>query len=168
MPADAGVVACARSVTQEPSGRWLAARRLGPPGAVRSLTCLGSALASTGLTALDIGIGEGRLPLRDELLEGLVDPLVDRRRLVLAEQPLPDRVGPLGGVETAVLLPLLEAVVVRRLGSVERVLEVRERVRRTEEVLAGPVRDDRVERLAVLGQVHALHEDRGHPALVDV
>ena len=84
------------------------------------------------------------------------------------EHPLPDGVRALRGVEGAVLQPLLEAVVVGDLGAVERGLEVGQRVGRAEEVLARAVLDDRVDRLAVLGHVDALDEDRRHPALVGV
>ncbi len=53
------------------------------------------------------------------------------------------------GVERALQLPLLEAVVVGDRRPVEGGLEVRQRVRRAEEVLARPVLDDRVDRLPV-------------------
>ena len=63
---------------------------------------------------------------------------------------------------------MLEGVVVGDLAPVEGVLEVGQGMGRPEIVLARVVGQDRVEGLAVLGQVDALHEDRGHPALVGV
>src|SRR4051794_40389547 len=69
--------------------------------------------------ASDVRIRERRLALRHELLERLVDARIDGRRLVVAEHPLPDRVGPLCGIERARFLPLLEGVVVGGLGSIE-------------------------------------------------
>src|SRR4051794_22624160 len=111
---------------------------------------------STG--RLDLGVGHRRLALSDEVVEGLVEAGVDRRRLVLAEHPLPDRVRPLGRVLAAVLQPLLEAVVVGDLAPIEGCFEVRERVGGPEEVLTRPVLEDRVDRLAVLAEIDALHE----------
>src|SRR3954452_4143889 len=105
--------------------------------------------------ALDVRIREGRLAAGDEVGQGLVDGRVDRRRLVAREHPLPDLVRSLRGVERPVLLPLLVGVVVGDLRAIERGLEVGERVGGAEEVLAGAVLADRVERLAVLRQVHA-------------
>ena len=69
-----------------------------------------------------------------------------------ASRRLPDRVGALRGVEAAVFEPLLVAGVVGRGRAVERGLEVGERVRGAEEVLAGSVLADGVERLAVLAR----------------
>src|SRR5690242_10942475 len=116
----------------------------------------------------DFRVRHRRLALGDELLEGLVDARVDRRGFVLGEHPLPDRVRPLCRVQATVLEPLLERVVVGGLGSVEGRLEVRQRVGRPQVVLARGIREHRVERLAVLAHVDALHEDRRHPALVVV
>src|SRR4051794_35364261 len=62
--------------------------------------------------ALDVRVREGRLPAIDVLLKRLVDAGVDRGRLVLSKHSLPDRIGALGRVEGAGLLPLLERVVV--------------------------------------------------------
>ena len=79
----------------------------------------------------------------DELEQRFVDCRVDGRRLVLGERPLPDLVRPLGGVERAVLLPLLVAVVVGNVRAVEGALEVGQRVR-IAEVSAGPARLARI------------------------
>ena len=64
--------------------------------------------------------------------------------------------------------PLLEAVVVGGLGAVEGGLEVGQGVGAAEVVGARLVGQDRVERLAVLGQVDALRTRLHHPALVGV
>src|SRR5207249_2119644 len=124
--------------------------------------------ATTWRTRSDVGVGEGGFPLGDVLVERLVDAWVDRGRLVLGEHPLPDLVGALRRLERTILEPLLERVVVGGRGAVEGRLEVGEGVRVAEEVNARAVLADRVERLAVLGQVDALHEHAGHPALVEI
>jgi hypothetical protein len=69
---------------------------------------------------------------------------------------LPNLVGALRGVETALGLPLLDRVVVGDARAVERGLEIGLRVRAAEIVLAGRHLAESVDRLRVLGQVDAL------------
>ena len=113
-----------------------------PPGSLTSATGPG----------LDVRIGEARLAAVHPVDELVVDPLVERRHLVLGQAALPAQVRPLRGIEPAVELPLLEAVVVRDLGAPEGVLEVGQGVRRAEEVLARSAGEHRVERVAVVGR----------------
>src|SRR5690349_24709525 len=53
-------------------------------------------------------VGELGLSPRDVRAQLLVDGVVDRRGLVVGEPLLPDRVGPLRRVESALVAPLLE------------------------------------------------------------
>ena len=138
------------------AGRRARATSLMPPGPVA--TCRSTAKArSMDCTAghgSDQPISSGISALRrvTNVAQLLVDRVVDRRRLVLGQRALPDRVGPLRGVEPALLEPLLVAGVVGHRRAVEGVLEVGERVRRAEEVLPGPVLDDGVEGLTVVAR----------------
>ena len=72
----------------------------------------------------------------DEGVQRLGPARVERRRLVLGEELLPDAVRPLRGGPRAVLLPRLEVPPVGQERLVERGLVARERVRRAEEVPA--------------------------------
>ena len=47
-------------------------------------------------------VGDGLLSSGNEVEHGLVDRFVQGRRLVVGEHPLPDSVGPLGGVQATV------------------------------------------------------------------
>src|SRR3954467_4081068 len=93
----------------------------------------GSADATGGS---DVRVGEARLALVHPRHELLVDAVVERRSLVFSEALLPASVRALGGIKPAVDLPLLKGVVVGQLRTPERVLEVGQRVRRAEEMLA--------------------------------
>src|SRR5437899_6563003 len=81
-----------------------------------------------GRRSSDVRIGEARPAPLQPVEELLVDRLVEGRHLVLGQAALPAPVRALGGIEPAIELPLLEAVVVRDLGAPERVLEVRQGV----------------------------------------
>src|SRR3954452_1950081 len=111
-------------------------------------------------------IGQLLLAAVDELVQLFGDRIVHRWLLVLGQPLLPDSVCPLRRIRCAIFGPLLEARVVRNVAAIEGGLEVGEGMRRTEEVLAGPVLADRVDRLAVLRQIEPLDERRHHPALV--
>src|SRR5687768_16873695 len=89
--------------------------------------------ATPDSAALDVRVGEARPPPLDPVEQLLVDALVERRLFVLGQPALPRRIRARRGVVGSVQLPLFEAVVVRQLGSPERVLEVGQRVRRAEE-----------------------------------
>ena len=95
---------------------------------------------------------------------------VDRRRLVLGEHPLPDarwRAGPRRATPSSCHCSKLLLSATSR--AVERGLEVGQRVGACRgSACPGSLVADRVERLAVLGQVDALDEDGHHPALVGV
>src|SRR4051812_35800991 len=103
---------------------------------------------STTLTS-HVRVGGRGLFAVDPLVQLVVDPVVDRRCLVLAEHALPLRVRAHRRVLRPFGLPALEALVIGGRGAEERGLEVRERVRVAEEVRAGLVREERVERLPV-------------------
>src|SRR5262249_51495796 len=102
---------------------------------------------------LHVRVLERRLAPLDPFPQLPVDGLVDRGRLVLREPPLPHGVRTLRRVLLPLRQPLLVAVVVGHLRPVERGLEVREGVGGAQEVLPGPVLDDRVDGLAVVGEV---------------
>ena len=94
---------------------------------------------------------------------------VERRRLVLGEHPLPDRVGALRRVERRRPRSTARSCCCRR----SRSGRTRSRSwpacgRVPRKCWPGPFDADRIERLAVLGQVDALDEDGHHPALVGV
>ncbi len=84
------------------------------------------------------------------MIQGFVDAGIDFRGLVVLQQLLADRVGPLRGIQGAFGLPLLEAVVVGNARVVEGALEVGLGVGAAEEVLAGA---DSAEGLQGLGEV---------------
>ena len=109
------------------------------------------------------------LALDDELEERLVGRVVDRRCLVLGQHPLPDRVGPLGGVEASRPPATARSCCCRRSRSGRRRARSWPACGRCRGS-AGPgsLVTDRVDGLAVLGQVDAVDEDRGHPALVGI
>src|ERR1700720_678272 len=87
-------------------------------------------------------VGHLALPAGDEGTQFLIHGVVDRRRLVAGQQRLPDAIGPLTGVQAAVLDPLLEAGVVGHRGAIEGGLEVGQGVGGTEEMLTGAVVPD--------------------------
>src|SRR4029077_6184675 len=125
-------------------------------GAAAGPESAGAARRRTRAAArLDVRVGEGRLAARDVLEQRLIDRGVQRRRLVLGELLLPECVGARGHVPGALRLPLLDAVVVGERGAVEGGLEVGLGVRAAEEVFAGADLADGIERLTVLGEVHA-------------
>src|SRR5262245_20946492 len=115
----------------------------------------GSPEVTAGLGRSDVRVGEARPAAIHPVAQGLVDALVEPRLLVLGELLLPARVGALRGIVRAVNLPLLEGVVVRQLGTPEGGLEVGQRVRGAQEVLAGSTVQHGLEREAVVGQVDA-------------
>src|SRR3954447_16383558 len=90
-------------------------------------------------------VGELGLAPCDVRAQLLVDRVVDRRRLVVGQPLLPDRVGALRRVEPPLVAPLLAAGVGGDRRPVERLLEVRERVGRAEEVHARLLLAERVE-----------------------
>src|SRR5215217_7584876 len=102
--------------------------RRGEPRWSPALSLLGRGAALFSSVSMP-GVGHGIFPLPHELLQGLVGPGVERRRLVFGEHPLPDRVGAGRHVLASLGFPLLDGVVVRDGGAVERGLEIGLRVR---------------------------------------
>src|SRR5688572_15064113 len=83
------------------------------------------------------GVRHGGLLPFHKIPQRLVDGLVERRRLIFGEPLLPDGIGALLSRFLAFCKPLLEGVVVRDEGAVERDLEVLLRMLAAEIVRAG-------------------------------
>src|SRR6266404_5701847 len=76
------------------------------------------------------------LAFGDEFGQRLVDRGIERGRLIFLQQPAPARIGALVGIAFALVAPLLEGVIVGRVGIPERRLVIRQRMGATEEMLA--------------------------------
>ena len=106
----------------------------------------------------------------DDLLNRSRAPgtLVERRRFVIIKHLLPEHIGPLRRIERTVLLPLFKAIIVRDDRAIESTFEICLRMRRTEEMRAGPDLAQGIKSLAVLGHIDATQHDAQNTGLVGV
>src|SRR5579863_51158 len=103
----------------------------------------------------DVRVREGSLAAIHIIVESLIHPRIERRRLVLGELLFPQAVGALDHVPGALRLPLLDTVVIGERRAVEGGLEIGLGVCTAEEVLARPDLTDGIERLPVVGKIDA-------------
>src|SRR5581483_1867627 len=102
--------------------------------------------------------GDFLFPPRDIGIQRLGDAGVERRRLVGAEQLLPDRVGAFGPGLRAAVLPVLEIAPVAQHRLVEGALEPGQGVAGAEEMPAGADFADGVQAKAVLVDLDRVQE----------